>query len=238
MTGTYSLRGITHDDSGDTIVSWDGCIVGVRVSFGEAAAHIVGETRTRLTYCGGDLGAYGQCVRQASHAGDCADAHGHRFAGNLRRSLTIEERALLGVCVDCAGSGVWDDDSTCATCHGWGEPSDDIVAVVDRIDRARAMASHPAGKGRALKIGGSYPRNVAVCGRTSSVTRQEIAELVELVGGDPWNVNGDDGSRIGSDGLTYAPGICDVDNERTLVARHGLSEAGTTFLCGTHSHFA
>lgn len=58
--------------------------------------------------------------------------------------------------------------------------------------RGRAMASHPAGKGRTVRIGGRYPQNVnpANSGYSPAV-RQDIAECHDLLFPNPWNVSTD-----------------------------------------------
>ena len=210
----FTVRAITHDKTGDWIAEWPRCIVGVRVS-SDTEAMIVGDARLRVTECGLTFGAYGACVRRAQHEGDCASAHGDRFegrvmTGSVRRFLSNAERMMFHLCRDCAGTGEWDDFVTCETCHGFGEPdaSADWDAALDERDareraatladvraaehnltaRRRAMAAHPAGKGRTLRIGGTYPRTLPTTAGLSASDRQTFHELGMLLTPNLWNI--------------------------------------------------
>lgn len=79
-----TVRAITHDGTPDVMVTWRGCIVGARfhdidAAYAFASLPAADRDAARPDGCRGDRGAYGTCVRQRSHPGRCADAHGHRF---------------------------------------------------------------------------------------------------------------------------------------------------------------
>lgn len=79
---TGTVRPVTHDDTGDVLADWRGCVVGVRFTLADdARAFLATDRSDRPASCGMELGGYGACVRQAAHGGMCADAHGYRFTG-------------------------------------------------------------------------------------------------------------------------------------------------------------
>lgn len=89
-----SVTVVSRDDTGDVLAEWRGCIVGARFTFAEdARTFLAGDRSVRPTPCRLEFGGYGACIRQASHGGQCADAHGHRFAG-ARRTTTAEYLAM------------------------------------------------------------------------------------------------------------------------------------------------
>lgn len=65
--------------------------------------------------------------------------------------LTADQRNRAGLCVDCAGTGVWDDGTFCPSC----------VTGVESHARARSMAAHPAGKGIRRAGGVGTSRTIA-----------------------------------------------------------------------------
>lgn len=83
-----TVTAVSHDDTGDTLAEWRGCVVGARFTFAEdARTFLAGDRSERPESCRLEFGGYGACVRQASHGGQCADAHGHRFSGQRRTTM-------------------------------------------------------------------------------------------------------------------------------------------------------
>lgn len=76
---------IHHDGAGDTMVTWDGCIVGARFTHHADALRFAARLRVttagvcRPVSCPLPSGGYGACVRQRDHGGRCADASGARY---------------------------------------------------------------------------------------------------------------------------------------------------------------
>lgn len=137
------IRKITHDETGDVIAEWSGCVVGVRFSsVADAYDWMVGDRSTRPDRCPlSSRGAVGDCVRAAGHEGQCASAHGDRYDGITRHEVptgTADEVARFSR-----------ELAAVLSPRSWEEIGQDEA-------RARSMAAHPAGKGRPVKLSQNY----------------------------------------------------------------------------------
>lgn len=147
--GTVTTVG--HDDTGDTLAEWRGCIVGARFTRrDDALAFLAGDRsmEDRPARCTLPSGGYGGCVRQAEHPGQCADAHGYRFtlptlAEKIATACTDAGIPVASDGLPVVGHPVW------ATIASNGAGTLAGITVWVRRERARSMAAHPAGKGYA-----------------------------------------------------------------------------------------